>query len=88
MSTILFQGLGRHRSSHREELTSKDSRNEERCPLFVVGGTVIQSVGFNVFQNLVKIWSRMGTILVSFDGVVYMWVCGAHFTPEPVHTVL
>ena len=28
-------------------------------------------------KNLVQIWSRMGTIWVSFGGVVYLWVCGA-----------
>jgi hypothetical protein len=35
---------------------------------------MIKSVGFDVFQNLIQIWSRMGTIWVAFCGVVYMQV--------------
>ena len=55
---------------------------------FVAGGTVIKSVGFHVFQNLVQIWSRMGTIWVSFGGVVYMWVYCAHFALEAGSTLM
>ena len=54
----------------------------------MAGGTVIKSVGFGVFQNLIQIWSRMGTIWVSFCGVVYMRVFGAYFTLEALHNLI
>jgi hypothetical protein len=55
---------------------------------FVASATVIQSVGFGVFQNLIQIWSWMVTIWASFNGVVYIRACGAFFTLEALHSVL
>ena len=49
---------------------------------------MIKSVGFGVFQNLIQIWSRMGTIWASSCGVVYMWACGAFFSLEALHNLI
>ena len=48
---------------------------------------MIKSVGFGVFQNLIQIWSRMGTIWASFCGVVYMRLCSAFLTLEALHNL-